>query len=197
MLTADTNCIFSDLFICEGHTNLWFRLRISKVLFWASAFLSTRQLVLASYCKYYAQRDLVIFKVAFWFLQLKRRFPNFHGMENSKILFCSLGSTTNSETTIPDFLQFLNQSDYFENNSKYSNQTCSKTVKRSKQFSKLSSFLTCYWVFQLDLIHWNNLNANWNKYCKVASTNASRFVTHLIYMHTQNDNFLIRSSSSL
>ena len=33
------------------------------------------------------------------------------------------------------------------------------------------------------------------RYRKVASTNASRFVTRLVYMHTQNDNFLIRSSS--
>ena len=32
-------------------------------------------------------------------------------------------------------------------------------------------------------------------YCKVASTNASRFVARLVYMHTQNDNSLIRSSS--
>ena len=32
-------------------------------------------------------------------------------------------------------------------------------------------------------------------YRKVASTNASRFVTRLVYMHTQNDNFLIRSPS--
>ena len=32
-------------------------------------------------------------------------------------------------------------------------------------------------------------------YRKVASTNASRFVTRLVYMHTQNDNFLIRSLS--
>ena len=30
------------------------------------------------------------------------------------------------------------------------------------------------------------------KYRKVASTNASRFVTRLVYMHTQNYNFLIR-----
>ena len=33
------------------------------------------------------------------------------------------------------------------------------------------------------------------KYNKVASTNASRFVTRLVYMHTQNDNSLIRSPS--
>ena len=26
-------------------------------------------------------------------------------------------------------------------------------------------------------------------YCKVVSTNASRFVTRLVYMHTQNDIF--------
>ena len=32
-------------------------------------------------------------------------------------------------------------------------------------------------------------------YRKVASTNASRFVTRLVYMHTQNDNLLIRSPS--
>ena len=32
---------------------------------------------------------------------------------------------------------------------------------------------------------------------KVASTNASRFVTRLVYMHTENDNFLIRSPSPL
>ena len=36
---------------------------------------------------------------------------------------------------------------------------------------------------------------NMNRYRKVASTNASRFVTRLVYMHTQNENFLIRSSS--
>ena len=30
---------------------------------------------------------------------------------------------------------------------------------------------------------------------KVASTKASRFVTRLVYMHTQNDIFLIRSPS--
>ena len=29
-------------------------------------------------------------------------------------------------------------------------------------------------------------------YRKVVSTNASHFVAHLVYMHTQNDNFLIR-----
>ena len=34
-----------------------------------------------------------------------------------------------------------------------------------------------------------------DKYRKVASTNASRFVTRLVYMHTQNYNFLIRSPS--
>ena len=34
-------------------------------------------------------------------------------------------------------------------------------------------------------------------YRKVASTNASRFVARLVYMHTQNYNFLIRSSSQL
>ena len=34
-------------------------------------------------------------------------------------------------------------------------------------------------------------------YRKVASTNASRFVTRLVYMHTQNYIFLIRSSSRL
>ena len=34
-----------------------------------------------------------------------------------------------------------------------------------------------------------------NIYRKVASTNASRFVTRLVYMHTQNDNLLIRSPS--
>ena len=34
-------------------------------------------------------------------------------------------------------------------------------------------------------------------YRKVASTNASRFEAHLVYMHTQNDNFLIRSPSQL
>ena len=34
-----------------------------------------------------------------------------------------------------------------------------------------------------------------SKYRKVASTNASRFVTRLVYMHTQNDNFIIRSPS--
>ena len=39
--------------------------------------------------------------------------------------------------------------------------------------------------------------AVWAIYRKVASTNASRFVTRLVYMHTQNDNFLIRSSSRL
>ena len=32
-------------------------------------------------------------------------------------------------------------------------------------------------------------------YSKVKSTNASRFVARLVYMHTQNGNFLIRSSS--
>ena len=36
---------------------------------------------------------------------------------------------------------------------------------------------------------------NSSNYRKVASTNASRFVTRLVYMHTQNDNFLIRSPS--
>jgi hypothetical protein len=34
-----------------------------------------------------------------------------------------------------------------------------------------------------------------DNYRKVASTNASRFVTRLVYMHTQNDTFLIRSPS--
>ena len=34
-------------------------------------------------------------------------------------------------------------------------------------------------------------------YRKVASTNASRFVARLVYMYTQNYNFLIRSSSRL
>ena len=33
------------------------------------------------------------------------------------------------------------------------------------------------------------------KYRKVASNNASRFVTRLVHKHTQNDNFLIRSPS--
>ena len=36
-----------------------------------------------------------------------------------------------------------------------------------------------------------------DEYCKVGSSNASRFVTHLVYNHTQNDNFLNRSSSQL
>jgi hypothetical protein len=34
-------------------------------------------------------------------------------------------------------------------------------------------------------------------YSKVASSNASRFVTRLVYMHTQIDNFLIKSPSRL
>ena len=34
-----------------------------------------------------------------------------------------------------------------------------------------------------------------NIYRKVASTNASRFEARLVYMHTQKDNFLIRSPS--
>ena len=34
-----------------------------------------------------------------------------------------------------------------------------------------------------------------SEYRKVASSNASRFVTRLVYIHTQNDNFLIRSPS--
>ena len=36
-----------------------------------------------------------------------------------------------------------------------------------------------------------------SRYRKVASTNAPRFVTRLVYMHTQNEDFLIRSSSRL
>ena len=36
-----------------------------------------------------------------------------------------------------------------------------------------------------------------NKYRKVASSNASRFVTRLVYMHTKNNNFLIRSPSQI
>ena len=40
-------------------------------------------------------------------------------------------------------------------------------------------------------------NESLDIYRKVASTNASRFVTRLAYMHTQNDVFLIRSSSRL
>ena len=36
-----------------------------------------------------------------------------------------------------------------------------------------------------------------NTYRKVASTNASRFEARLVYMHTKNDIFLIRSSSRL
>ena len=34
-------------------------------------------------------------------------------------------------------------------------------------------------------------------YRKVASTNASRFVARLVYMHTQNYNFLIRIPSRI
>ena len=34
-------------------------------------------------------------------------------------------------------------------------------------------------------------------YRKVASSNPFRFVTRLVYIHTQNDNFLIRSQSQM
>ena len=43
--------------------------------------------------------------------------------------------------------------------------------------------------FHIFLIH-QNVSFHL-RYCKVASTNASHFVTHLVFKHTQNDNFLI------
>ena len=62
---------------------------------------------------------------------------------------------------------------------------CSTTRSESSAFSKSMSLLGA-----------KTLSENKNKqtistYRKVASTNASRFVTRLVYMHTQNVNFFI------
>ena len=57
--------------------------------------------------------------------------------------------------------------------------------KSANQFPIFFLYIYTYWI---DIVH---------NYRKVASSNASRFVTHLVYNHTQNDNFLNRSSSRL
>ena len=58
----------------------------------------------------------------------------------------------------------------------------------------LAEYVSFYSRYCLLVWHENEVGLD---YRKVASTNASRFVARLVYIHIQNDDFLIKSSSRL